>query len=78
MVGFVIAAAINSLAILPKAVTDFGSDLSRWCLVISMTAIGMKTRLGELRKVGIRPVILMVIETIFLALLVIGWVSYLR
>ncbi len=78
VVGFVIAAAINSLAILPKAVTDFGSDLSRWCLVISMTAIGMKTRLGELRKVGIRPVILMVIETIFLALLVIGWVTYLR
>ncbi len=71
-VGFVILAAINSAGWIAPVVQDLGNDVSRWCLAIAMCAIGMKTQLKELAAVGMKPVILMVIETALLAALVLG------
>jgi len=48
------------------------NELSRWCLVVSISALGMKTQLKELAAVGLKPIILMVIETVLLAALVLG------
>lgn len=72
VVGFVALMVVNSLHVLPKPVTDAGNSLSRWCLVTSISAIGMKTRLGEIVKLGIKPVLLMVIETAVLAAIVLA------
>ena len=47
----------------------FGNDASRWCLVAAIAGIGMKTQLKELATVGIKPVALMIGETVFLAAL---------
>ena len=69
-VGFVLLAAINSTGWVPTLVQSFGNELSRWCLVIAISALGMKTQLKELATVGIKPIVLMVGETIFLAGLV--------
>ncbi len=52
------------------ALTQIGSDFSRWCLVASIAGIGMKTQLRELITVGFKPVALMIGETLFLAGLV--------
>ena len=46
--------------------------VSRWCLVAAIAAIGMKTQLKELATVGVKPVLLMLGETVFLALLVLA------
>ena len=46
------------------------NELSRWCLIISISALGMKTQLKELAAVGIKPILLMVGESVFLVLLV--------
>lgn len=67
VVAFIALVILNSVVALPKPVTDFGNDLSRWCLVTSIAAIGVKTQLGEIVKVGLKPVILMAIETVLLA-----------
>jgi uncharacterized integral membrane protein (TIGR00698 family) len=72
VVAFVALIIVNSLVTVPKGLSNGVNDLSRWCLVTSITAIGMKTRLGELIKVGLRPVILMLIETVILAAMVLG------
>jgi len=69
-VAFAVLVAINSTGWVPHVVQEFGSDTSRWFLVAAISAIGMKTQLKELAAVGIRPVVLMVGETVFLALLV--------
>lgn len=66
-VGFVI---LNSFVSLPQFALAAGNELSRWCLVTSIAAIGMRTRLGDIVKLGIRPVILMLAETILLAVMV--------
>jgi uncharacterized integral membrane protein (TIGR00698 family) len=71
-VGFALLVAINSTGWLPQALTQGGSGFSRWCLVASIAGIGMKTQLKELATVGIKPVLLMLGETIFLAALVLA------
>jgi uncharacterized integral membrane protein (TIGR00698 family) len=71
-VAFAVLVAINSTGWLPGAVVKAGSEFSRWCLVAAIAAIGMKTQLKELATVGLKPVVLMVGETVFLAALVLA------
>jgi uncharacterized integral membrane protein (TIGR00698 family) len=69
-VGFAVLMAINSFGVFPAAVQALGNDASRWCLVAAIAGIGMKTQLKELTTVGVRPVLLMIGESVFLAGLV--------
>jgi uncharacterized integral membrane protein (TIGR00698 family) len=71
-VAFAALVALNSTGWLPQAASTAGSDLSRWFLVAAMAGIGMKTQLRELVDVGLAPVLLMVGETAFIAVLVLG------
>lgn len=71
-VGFVLLAAINSSGVIPAALQRAGGQWSQWCLVIAISALGMKTQLKELASVGLKPILLMVGETAFLAVLVLG------
>jgi uncharacterized integral membrane protein (TIGR00698 family) len=71
-VGFVVLMAVNSTGWLPGGVARGGSDLSRWLLVAAIAGIGMKTHLKELTSVGIKPVLLMLGETVFLVALVLA------
>ena len=70
--AFAVLVAINSTGWLPAALPALGGDVSRWCLVAAIAAIGMKTQLRDLATVGLKPVLLMLGETVFLAALVIG------
>jgi uncharacterized integral membrane protein (TIGR00698 family) len=69
-VAFFALVIVNSLGWVPQAAADVAGELSRWCLVAAIAAIGMKTSLKELSVVGMRPVVLMVLQTIALAGLV--------
>ena len=69
-VAFFALVIVNSLGWVPQAVSDIAGELSRWCLVAAIAAIGMKTSLKELSVVGMRPVLLMVLQTFVLAALV--------
>lgn len=60
-------------------IRDVGNGASRFCLVASIAALGMKTRFSDIMDAGWRPVVLMILETAFIAgiaLLAIttGWV----
>ncbi|WP_397447978.1 YeiH family protein [Pseudomonas sp. NA-150] len=69
-VGFLMLACINSTGWVVPAVQGFVNQLASWSLVVSISALGMKTQLRELAAVGIKPILLMVGETVFLAVLV--------
>ena len=71
-VGFLILACINSTGWVPIIIQNGINDLSRWFLVISISALGMKTQLKELASVGIKPILLMVGESAFLVVLVLA------
>ena len=70
--AFIALAAINSTGWITPSLQRSGAELSRWCLVIAISAIGMKTELKQLASIGLRPIALMIGETLFLALLVLA------
>ncbi|MGS7254168.1 YeiH family protein [Pseudomonas anuradhapurensis] len=69
-VGFLLLACVNSTGWVPVAVQGGINDLSRGCLVVAISALGMKTQLKALASVGFKPIALMVGESVFLVLLV--------
>lgn len=76
LVAFALLVVVNSMEIIPAVVTGAMAELSRWCLVSAIAAIGIKTSLGKLAVVGWRPIILMVVETVYLCVLVLLVVSF--
>ncbi|MEO5693902.1 MAG: putative sulfate exporter family transporter [Usitatibacter sp.] len=71
-VAFAVLVLINSMGWIPEPVVEGGSTLSRMCLVTAIAAIGMKTSLKSLVDMGLRPVMLVVMETLLLAVMVMG------
>jgi len=68
-VGFVI---VGSLGWIPKPVSAALSEISRACLVIAIAAVGLKTSLLEMKKVGARAIVLLGAEAALLAALVLA------
>ncbi|THD61089.1 MAG: putative sulfate exporter family transporter [Phenylobacterium sp.] len=74
--GFAALVAMNSLGFLPKAAVDGATDISRWCLVVAIAALGMKTSFKALIAAGWRPIAVMVLETAWIAGLVLAVVEF--
>ncbi|MEM7269279.1 MAG: putative sulfate exporter family transporter [Pseudomonadota bacterium] len=70
--GFVLLAALNSLELLPKTAVSVMSEASGWALLSAIAAVGVRTSLEEVFHVGGRAIALLVIETIFLACVIIA------
>ena len=70
LIAFIIIVIINSSGLISPIVTDYMVELSRWCLVVAMVGLGMKASIKELAAMGWKQMLLMVAETIFLAVLV--------
>jgi hypothetical protein len=56
LVGFAVLVVLNSIGLLPKMAIDLANDVSRWCVVAAIAALGMKTSFKALFAVGWRPV----------------------
>jgi uncharacterized integral membrane protein (TIGR00698 family) len=76
-VAFALLVAVNSTGLVPQVLQSLGSEVSRWCLVTAIAGIGMKTQLKDLASVGLKPVVLMLGETLFLVVLVLGLMRWL-
>jgi uncharacterized integral membrane protein (TIGR00698 family) len=74
LVAFVALAALNGFHVVPAPVTSILTETSKWLLVISVAALGMKTSLREMMAVGAPALALIAAETLFLGLLVLGWI----
>ncbi len=74
--GFAGLVAVNSLGFLPKAAVGGATEISRWLLVVAIAALGMKTSFKSLIAAGWRPVLTMVLETLWIAGLVLAVVEF--
>ncbi|MEL6978094.1 MAG: putative sulfate exporter family transporter [Pseudomonadota bacterium] len=73
LVGFVALATLNSLGVLPSALATLLTELSRFCLIVAIAGIGMRTVIAELGALGWKPMLLVSAETVFLlSLLILG------
>jgi uncharacterized integral membrane protein (TIGR00698 family) len=63
LIAFAVLVAVNSTGAVPTEIVKGVENISRWCLVTAIAALGMKTSFKDLVAVGWRPVGLMVAET---------------
>lgn len=71
-VAFSVLVVINSTGWVAHELVEMGQSLSQWSLITAMAAIGMKTHLKDMLNVGWKPIALMLIETVALAVFVCG------
>lgn len=70
LIGFIVIMVCNNLLPIPQVIRDSVVDLSSWCLVTAIAALGMKTSFKRLSTVGGKAVSLILLETLFLAIVV--------
>lgn len=66
LVAFVLLVTANSLGAIPRPVGATLNELSRGCLIVAMAAVGLKTSLLDIRKVGLGAAFLLGAEAVFL------------
>jgi len=68
VVGFFALATLNSFGFVPDGVKEASAFVARAALLTAIAAVGLKTNLRQLRSVGYAPIILLVVETVFIAI----------
>jgi uncharacterized integral membrane protein (TIGR00698 family) len=72
VLGFIALAVANSVGIVPAPAAALMVDASRWALVLGIAAVGMKSSMRSIREVGLTAIALIVAETLFLGIFVLG------
>ena len=72
LVAFAALVIINSSGWVPQSVNAGLQEASRWCLVTAIAALGTKTSLGDLARVGWRPIAVIVAESVVVAMIVLA------
>ena len=76
--GFLLLALVNSLGLVPPDVRTGLAQVSSFLIIAAIAALGIKTSLLALVRIGMAPVMLLIVETIFIGLLVAGLIYSLR
>ena len=66
IMGFIVLVILNSLSIIPIELADILKTVSKWLLIMAITAVGMKTSFKEVMSLGWKPITLILIETIII------------
>ncbi len=71
---FVVFAVTNSLGYVPSVLADQMSLASRWCLIVGIAAMGMRTSFKDVMAIGPRAIGLLCMETAALASLALAFI----
>lgn len=74
LVMFVALAILTNTGLVPQVITDAIATLSGWCLVIAISALGVKTSLATILRVKPSYGIILVAETLFLLAIAVTFV----
>ena len=75
VIGFIVLVIACSIGWIEPLVREAASNASRAFLVAAIAAAGMRTQLSDLARLGWKPVMLLVGETLFLGLLLLGLIQ---
>ena len=75
VVGFVVAAALNSVGMIPPELDGPISSASGWLILLAIVGVGMSTRLGEMRQIGWKPMVVGLLASGVLAAVALGITS---
>jgi uncharacterized integral membrane protein (TIGR00698 family) len=77
VMAFVVLVILNSFGAFPVEVKEITAEVSRWALLMAIGALGLKTSLREIAKVGRNAIALLVVETLFITGFMLLALSYL-
>jgi len=77
VIGFIVLATLNSLGLIPTNIAGWVSQASSWMLLVAIAAVGMRTNLKQVLSVGGPAIALIIIETLFLACLILAGIKLL-
>lgn len=77
VIAFLVLAGINSAYPIPAEISVWINQISRWALLVSIAAVGMKTSLKHVLTVSNKAIILLIAETIFIAGLILIGIKWL-
>ncbi len=75
LVVFVALVVVNSLGWVPAQAETLLTPVSSWCLLTAVAGLGVKTSLKAIVDVGPAPIGVMIAQTLFLAVFVVGGVA---
>lgn len=78
LVAFILMMLLATSQFLPSFWVSAATDISRLCLVLAIAAAGIKTSIEDLLNLGWKPLLLFVVETLFIAVFVLACVLVLR
>lgn len=73
LIGFVALFLLNSSGLVPQAAVQPVADLAPLLLLVAIAALGIRTSMRDVMTIGLKPVLLIVGETLFIAGLVAGF-----
>ena len=74
---FIAFIILNSILTIPQEVTEKINIVSRQALITAIAAIGLKSNLRDILNVGLKPIILIAIQTLTMAVITITYITYL-
>jgi uncharacterized membrane protein YadS len=66
LIAFIVMMLLATSQLLPSLWVDTATDISRLCLVLAIAAAGIKTSIEDLLNMGWKPLMLFVVETLFI------------
>lgn len=74
LVAFLLVVGANSAELIPPYIGIAMTDTARFFLVLSVAALGVRTSFEALREVGIKPLIMIGLQTLIMAMLALAFV----
>lgn len=76
LIGFIVLFAINSTGLIPGDLIQPVANLAPALLLVAIAALGIRTSMQEVMTIGLKPVLLIVGETLFIAAIIVAYLLW--
>ncbi len=76
LIGFIVLFAVNSSGFIPSEVIQPVANLAPVLLLVAIAALGIRTSMQEVMTIGMKPVMLIVGETFFIAAVIVAYLLW--
>jgi len=76
LIGFIVLFALNSSGLVPEGLGQPIASLAPVLLLLAIAALGIRTSMQEVMTIGLKPVLLIVGETLFIAAIIVAYVLW--
>jgi uncharacterized integral membrane protein (TIGR00698 family) len=76
LIGFIVLFAVNSTGLIPGDLIQPVANLAPALLLVAIAALGIRTSMQEVMTIGLKPVLLIVGETLFIAAIIVAYLLW--